>query len=37
MPAYTDDEDTPDSFYSWVANNITEKPPLDARHAQVIE
>lgn len=29
-------QDTPNSFYSWVANSMTEKPPIDERHAKVI-
>lgn len=37
LPSHTDHEDTPNSFYSWVANIITEKPPIDERYAEVIE
>ena len=37
LPFHTDHEDTPNSFYSWVANSMTEKPPLDERYAKVIE
>lgn len=25
------------SFYSWVANSMTEKPPVDERHAKAID
>lgn len=35
--SHTDPEDTPNSSYSWVANSMTEKPPIDERHAKVIE
>ena len=37
LASYTDHEDTPNSFYSWVANSMTDKPPIDEGHAKVIE
>ena len=36
-PFHTHHDNGPNSFYSRVANSMTEKPPLDERHTRLIE